>query len=71
MTAPTLPTGRRLRFQPGVALALLMGGAIACGGRHGALPCVVRDMSETGARLQVQDASLVADGFELLIEPFA
>lgn len=27
--SPALPTGRRMRFQPGVALALLIGGAIA------------------------------------------
>jgi CheY-like chemotaxis protein len=47
---------------------LLKGGVIAFSARHATLPCVVRDLSETGARLQVQNAAAVPDTFELVVE---
>lgn len=47
---------------------MLKGGIIAFSGRHATLPCVVRDISETGARLQVQQVVNVPDTFELIVE---
>jgi hypothetical protein len=45
----------------------LKAGIIAFHGRHSTLPCCVRDISETGVRLEVESAQ-VPDTFELLIE---
>ncbi len=47
---------------------MLKGGVIAFSGRHATLPCVLRDLSDTGARLQVTQGSSVPDTFELLVE---
>jgi two-component system response regulator len=47
---------------------MLKGGVIAFSGRHATMPCVVRDLSETGARLQVAQSNAVPDTFELLVE---
>ena len=47
---------------------MLKGGTIAFNGRHSTLPCVVRDLSDSGARLQVALASGVPDTFELMID---
>lgn len=47
---------------------LLKGGVIAFSARHATLPCMVRDISDTGARLRVGDASAVPDTFELIVE---
>ena len=47
---------------------MLKGGTIAFNGRHSTMPCVVRDISDTGARLQVAQAAGVPDTFELLID---
>ena len=47
---------------------LLKGGYIAFSARHATLPCVVRDISESGARLQVGQVSSVPDTFELIVE---
>lgn len=47
---------------------MLKGGTIAFSGRHATLPCVVRDISDTGARLQVMQAAAVPDTFELIVE---
>jgi two-component system response regulator len=47
---------------------LLKGGVIAFSARHATLPCVVRDISKTGARLQVEQAAVVPDTFELVVE---
>lgn len=47
---------------------MLKGGVIAFSGRHATIPCVLRDMSDGGARLQVAQGSAVPDTFELLIE---
>ncbi len=47
---------------------MLKGGTIAFNGRHSTMPCVVRDLSDTGARLQVAQANSVPDTFELLID---
>ena len=47
---------------------MLKGGVIAFSGRHATMPCVVRDVSETGARLQVQSGAGVPDTFELIVE---
>ena len=47
---------------------MLKGGTIAFNGRHSTMPCVVRDISDTGARLQVAQSNGVPDTFELLID---
>ena len=47
---------------------MLKGGVIAFSGRHATIPCVVRDISDGGARLQVAQGSAVPDTFELIIE---
>ena len=47
---------------------MLKGGVIAFSARHATLPCVLRDLSDTGARLQVAQGSSVPDTFELLVE---
>ncbi|MEZ5855958.1 MAG: PilZ domain-containing protein [Hyphomicrobiaceae bacterium] len=47
---------------------LLKGGIIAFSARHATIPCVLRDMSDTGARLQVAQGSGVPDTFELIVE---
>ncbi|MEL6288132.1 MAG: response regulator, partial [Pseudomonadota bacterium] len=47
---------------------VLKGAKIAFAARCATLPCVVRDLSETGARLQVKDHLSVPETFELLIE---
>lgn len=47
---------------------MLKGGVIAFSGRHATIPCVVRDISEGGARLQVAQGSAVPDTFELIVE---
>ncbi|MEL7543571.1 MAG: PilZ domain-containing protein, partial [Pseudomonadota bacterium] len=47
---------------------VLKGAKISFAARCASLPCVVRDMSETGARLQVKDHLSVPDTFELIIE---
>jgi two-component system response regulator len=47
---------------------MLKGGTIAFSARHATVPCVVRDVSGTGARLQVQNGMGVPDTFELIVE---
>lgn len=47
---------------------VIKGGLIAYSSRHVTCPCVVRDLSDTGARLQVHRAMEVPDTFELIIE---
>jgi len=47
---------------------VLKGGIIAYCSRHATLPCVVRDISESGARLAVEVTGAVPDTFELIIE---
>ena len=47
---------------------ILKGGTIAFNGRHSTMPCVVRDLSLSGARLQVTHSNVVPDTFELLID---
>ena len=48
---------------------ILKGGLIAVTGHHTAIPCTVRDLTETGARLKLQDAAaLLPERFELIIE---
>jgi CheY-like chemotaxis protein len=47
---------------------LLKGGVIAFSARHATIPCVLRDLSEGGARLQVAQSSAVPDTFELIVE---
>jgi CheY-like chemotaxis protein len=47
---------------------VLKGGVIAFSARHATLPCVVRDVTPQGARLQVQNGAGVPDSFELIIE---
>lgn len=45
----------------------LKAGIISFNNRHSTLPCSVRDISETGARLEAAAAS-VPDTFELIVE---
>ncbi len=47
---------------------VLKAGIIAFNNRHSSLPCTVRDVSDTGARLIVTGAVNAPDTFELLIE---
>jgi CheY-like chemotaxis protein len=47
---------------------MLKGGYIAFSARHATIPCVVRDISDTGAKLQVAQSSAVPDTFELIVE---
>lgn len=47
---------------------MLKTGVIAYSGRHVTLQCVVRDYSESGARLVVEGSVEAPDTFELLIE---
>jgi len=52
----------------GTRSRMLKGGLIAFSGRHATMPCVVRDISDGGARLQVAQGTAVPDTFELIIE---
>ena len=63
MAMPTLENQRQSDRK-----RVLKGAKIAFAARCASLPCVVRDVSETGARLQVKDQSSVPETFELLIE---
>lgn len=47
---------------------VLKGAKISYAARCASFPCVVRDISDTGARLQVKDHAAVPETFELLIE---
>jgi hypothetical protein len=47
---------------------ILKAGIIAFNGRHSALPCAVREISATGARLRIDSALSVPDIFELIVE---
>ena len=48
---------------------ILKGGLLAVAGHHTAIACSVRDLTETGARLKLEDvAALLPDRFELIIE---
>ena len=48
---------------------ILKGSLIAVPGHHTAIPCAVRDLTEMGARLKLQDAAaLLPERFELIIE---
>ena len=47
---------------------VLKAGIIAFNGRHSTLPCTVRDLSETGARIAVTGTVSAPDTFELIIE---
>jgi len=47
---------------------LLKGGVVSYNNRHSTIPCTVRDISDTGARLAVQGSVNAPDTFELFIE---
>jgi hypothetical protein len=47
---------------------VLKAGVIAYNGRHVTLPCGVRDLSQVGARLQVDGSVSAPDTFELLVD---
>ena len=47
---------------------MLKGGVIAFANRHATLPCVVRDLSQSGAKLQVANVAMIPDTFELIVE---
>lgn len=52
----------------GTRKRMLKGGVIAISARHVTMPCVLRDISDTGARLQVSNGAGVPDTFELIVE---
>lgn len=47
---------------------VLKAGIVAYNNRHCTLPCVVRDLSETGARLRMDGSLLAPDTFDLIID---
>ena len=47
---------------------VLKSGLICFNARHSTLPCTVRDLSETGARLLVSGSLNAPDTFELFVE---
>lgn len=47
---------------------VLKSGTVAYGDRFQCFPCTVRDLSESGARLRVDNPLMVPNHFELLIE---
>ena len=47
---------------------VLKAGIIAFNNRHSALPCAIRDLSETGARLALNGPINAPDTFELIVE---
>jgi len=47
---------------------MLKGGTIAFNNRCSTLPCTVRDLSDTGARLRMSHGQMVPDRFELIVE---
>jgi hypothetical protein len=47
---------------------VLKGGIVAFNDRRSTLPCTVRDVSDTGARLRVTGSVSAPDTFELIIE---
>jgi hypothetical protein len=47
---------------------ILKAGIVAFNDRHSTLPCTVRDLSTTGARLRVNGSVNAPDTFELIIE---
>ncbi len=47
---------------------VLKGGTITFAGRHATLQCVIRELSSSGARLQVENVSDVPDTFELIVD---
>src|SRR4026208_2335112 len=47
---------------------VLKAGIIAFNDRHSTLPCTVRDLSDTGARLRLTGSVNAPDTFELIIE---
>jgi PilZ domain len=47
---------------------VLKAGIITFNDRHSALPCTVRDLSDTGARLAVTASVSAPDRFDLIIE---
>jgi hypothetical protein len=46
---------------------VLKAGVVAYNGRHTTLPCSVRDVSDTGARLRIEGSIAAPDTFELII----
>jgi hypothetical protein len=60
------PTPPNPRQQP--RRRILKSGMICFNARHSTLPCVVRDFSETGAKLTVSGSINAPDTFELFIE---
>ena len=65
-TSPTHRIGSETRSAP--RRRILKAGFIAYNDRHSTLPCTVRDLSTTGARLRVNCSVAAPDTFELIIE---
>jgi hypothetical protein len=47
---------------------VLKGGVVAFNDHYSSLPCIVRDISETGARLRIEGSMNAPDRFDLIIE---
>jgi hypothetical protein len=47
---------------------VLKGGIVAFNDHYSSLPCIVRDISETGARLRIEGSMNAPDRFDLIIE---
>ncbi|HWB44494.1 MAG TPA: PilZ domain-containing protein [Hyphomicrobiaceae bacterium] len=47
---------------------MLKAGVVAYNDRHVTIPCLVRDMSSTGARLRIDTSVTAPDTFELIID---
>jgi hypothetical protein len=64
--AALAPTTDEARIAP--RRRMLKSGKIAYNDRHVTIPCTVRDISATGARLRVEGSVTAPDTFELLIQ---
>lgn len=62
-----MDSARQSKSRVGDRRRQLKGGLILFNNRHSTLPCSVRDVSETGARLEA-DAKNVPDTFELIVD---
>lgn len=47
---------------------VLKGGVVAFNDHYSSLPCIVRDISDTGARLRIEGSMNAPDKFDLIIE---
>jgi hypothetical protein len=64
-TSADKPTVERRQSQ---RRRVLKGGIVAFNDRYVTLPCIVRDISEGGARLRIEGSITAPDTFELIVE---